>query len=99
MAAAVIQLRKPRSQRQHREPTREEKLAVLRFQSRRAMEARNPALCGETLRMLAYLAKVARPRAKSIYWDGIRFPLRQGLVINSVLCPDTGRPLVGAMAL
>lgn len=99
MSAAVINLRKPHKPRQRREPTREEKLAALRGQSKRATEARNPALCGETLQMLAWLAKIARPRAKTIYWDGIRFPLRRGFVINSVLCPETGQPLIGALAI
>lgn len=75
------------------------KLAKLREQSLRASAVRNANLCGETLGMLAYLASVAKPRAKSIKWDGIRFPLRQGFAINTVLCPETGQPLVSAVVL
>lgn len=98
--AAVIELQPAsrRAKRQRREPTKAAKLAALRKQSNRVAETRDWSGC-DTLRTLAYLARVAKPRARSIFWDGIKFPLRQGFAINSVLCPLTGQPLVGALAL
>ena len=51
------------------------------------------------LGMLAWLAKVARPRARSVEWRGARFPLRHGLWARVVVCPRTGRRLVGTVML
>lgn len=48
---------------------------------------------------LSRLAKYAHARQRSINWRGIRFPLAIGLAINSVLDPETGRPLVGGLSL
>ena len=74
------------------------RLAALRKESVRA-SASHCVAKSSTLRMLSYLAKVASPRAKSVKWDGIRFPLRQGFSLNTVLCPETGMPLVSAVAI
>ena len=74
------------------------RLAALRKESVRA-SATHCVAKSSTLRMLSYLAKVASPRAKSVKWDGIRFPLRQGFSLNTVLCPETGMPLVSAVAI
>ena len=51
------------------------------------------------LGMLAWLAKTARPRARSVELCGVRFPLSHGLWALFVVCPRTGRRLVGAVTL
>lgn len=51
------------------------------------------------LGMLAWLAKVASPRARSVEWSGVRFPLSHGLWARVVVCPRTGRRLVGTVTL
>ncbi len=72
-------------------------LARLRRDSDHALKNRDEI--SEDLRNLAYLAKYVKPRARSVCYFGIRFPVRQGFAINSVLDPETGRPLVGTVAL
>ena len=51
------------------------------------------------LGMLAWLAKAASPRARSVELCGVRFPLRHGLWARVVVCPRTGRRLVGTVML
>jgi hypothetical protein len=51
------------------------------------------------LGMLAWLAKTARPRARSVELCGVRFLLSSGLWARVVICPRTGRRLVGAVML
>lgn len=76
---------------------RQQTLCRIRKESDRALLSQH--VMSDDLQIMAYLAKVAPPRARSISWRGIRFPLRQGFAINSVLDPETGRPLVGALAI
>lgn len=51
------------------------------------------------LRALARLAKLAGPRARYVALGGIRFPLSHGLWARFVVCPRTGRRLVGTVTL
>lgn len=51
------------------------------------------------LEMLAWLAKIASPRARAVWWRGARFPLSHGLWARVVVCPRTGRRLVGTVTL
>ena len=98
MTAAIIQLRPSRPARKaHRR-----KLADVIEQARR--EANKAGSTQDLSRfpvlgMLAWLAKVARPRARSIEWSGVRFPLSHGLWARVVVCPRTGRRLVGVVTL
>lgn len=98
MTAAIIQLRpsKPARKAHRRKPA-----DVIEQARREANKAgsthdlsRLPALG-----MLAWLAKVARPRARSVEWCGARFPLSHGLCARVVVCPRTGRRLVGTIDL
>ncbi len=51
------------------------------------------------LRELARLAQHAKPRARSIECHGTRFPLSYSLWARVVLCPRSGRRLVGTVDL
>ena len=98
MTAAIIQLRPSRPARKaHRR-----KLADVIEQARR--EANKAGSTQDLSRfpvlgMLAWLAKVARPQARSVEWRGVRFPLSHGLWARVVVCPRTGRRLVGTVDL
>ncbi len=50
------------------------------------------------LELLAYLAKTARPSARSVSYRGIRWPVRHNLWARIVCCPN-GDPLVGVVDL
>jgi hypothetical protein len=83
--------RKPRP-----EPSRAQILARIRSQSARVCEL-NDWHGADDLGMLAYLARNAGDRIRSISWRGIRFPVTAGFVIRSVRCPETGMALVGVV--
>lgn len=53
----------------------------------------------DILAELRWLLKTARPMARSVYLNGIKYPIRRGLAIDAVLCPVTSRPLVARVAL
>lgn len=88
--------KKPATRRPTRQPTREQILRSIRQQADHAARIDDPEY-GD-IGWLKFLLKAASPRAKSVFWRGVRFPIRRGLLIDSVRCPDTGRGLVGVVA-
>jgi hypothetical protein len=62
-------------------------------------DVQHARICGQTydLDMLHYLVRTAKPRAKSVWWRGVRFPLGNGLATRWALDPETGQTLVGAV--
>ena len=100
MSAKLIQLNpaKPVRKTRQRKP-----LGVIEQAHREAREAGVGVVRDlsrfPVLERLAYLAKTAKPRARSITLDGVRFPLHQGLAMSFVSCPRTGRQLVGTVTL
>lgn len=75
---------------------RQQLLADLRKQSDEVFRTRCWAGF-EDLQMLSYLARCAGPRAKSVEYRGIRFPLLHGIITRQVRCPDSGVPLLGVV--
>lgn len=97
---AVIQLRAQQAQPKKRmlssAAVRRRLLADLRRQAETVFKTR----CwhgSEDLRMLAYLARTAGHRARSVHYRGVWFPLLTGIITRQVRCPDTGAPLVGTV--
>jgi hypothetical protein len=97
---AVIPLRAHQAQPKKRvlssAALRQKLLADLRKQSQAAFRTG----CwheSEDLQMLVYLARCAGPRAKSVNFRGVHFPLFFGIITRQVRCPDTGVPLVGVV--
>ncbi|WP_305073460.1 hypothetical protein [Propionivibrio sp.] len=100
MTATVIPLRK-KPHKPNRKPRGRRQPSILELAHREA------DLAGSTqdlsafpvLDMLCWLAKVASPRARSVTWGGKRFVLKHGLWNRVVVCPRTGRRLVGTVDL
>ena len=77
-------------------------LLQLPVKAKAARPARKPREQRQQIDLLAelrWLLKTARPRAKSIYLGGVRYPIRRGWSVDAVLCPATNRPLVARIAL
>lgn len=98
MSAAVIPLRKRASARRTCPAPTSRRLMLAKLR-RDSDLARGGHRISNDLIELSRLAKHAHARQRSINWCGIRFPLAIGLAINSVLDPETGRPLVGGLSL
>lgn len=98
MSATITPLRRPAAARKRRRPSRAQVLARLRRESERAYKARHIKPCSD-LDLLAYMARTAGWRARSVMLHGIRFPLRRGLAMDVVACPDTGMALVGVLGI
>lgn len=82
--------------RKRRGPSRCDMLKLLRLQSHRVLLTNDWTDAGE-LRSLAAAARCVGPKAKRVIWCGIAFPLKRGLVIDSVRDPQTDWPLVGVI--
>jgi len=98
---AVIHLRAQPAQPKRRllssAAARQRLLADLHRQSEAVFKTRCWNGC-EDLAMLAYLARAAGHRARSVTWQGVRFPLFSGILIRQVRCPDSGVRLVGVVS-
>jgi len=69
-------------------------LRAVRQQSDRALSTGDVA--GQPdLSLLSYLLKTAKPRARSLTYRGIRFPIRHTAWARIVCCPSSGYPLIG----
>lgn len=78
--------------------TRSQIIKTMARQSNRAI--RTGRITGQPdLELLAYLAKTARPRAKSVNYRGVNWPLSHNLWSRIVVCPETRRNLVGVIDL
>ena len=97
MTATIIALptRTPRKRRATQPPTKAKIIAEVRRQSEIVYRTGRWDLADD-LDMLRYLLKIS-PNARSISWRGIRFPVRRGVLIDSVRCPETGRGLLGVV--
>jgi hypothetical protein len=97
---AVIQLRPQRLIRKKRvlssAALRQRLLADLRRQSEAVVRTRCWHGCDD-LAMLAYLARTAGYRARSVQYRGVCFPLLTGIITRQVRDPDTNGPLVGVV--
>lgn len=81
----------------HRKGTMRQRLLVdLRRQSEAVFMTRNWR-GSDDLQMLAYLARTAGHRARSVHYRGVWFPLLSGIITRQVRCPDSGVPLVGVV--
>ncbi len=79
-----------------RAETRTKTLAALYAQADRVVATRNWSTADD-LSILVDLTRCAPPRARSVSWKGIRFPLINSLFSRIVLCPDTRRQLVSVV--
>lgn len=70
-------------------------LYKLAKQSQRALKTRNKVI-GPELSDLIYLIRCASPRARHIYYRGLKFPIVHSFVWRGVVCPQTGVGLVPA---
>ncbi len=97
---SVVQLRaqpaQPKKRLRSSAAVRQQLLADLRKQSDEVFRTRCWA-GSEDMQMLSYLARCAGPRAKSVEYRGIRFPLLHGIITRQVRCPDSGRALLGVV--
>ena len=98
MSAAVIQLRPAKRKRK---PHRRKLVNVIQQAHKEADAAGSTQDLSEfpLLRTLAWLANTSKPRARSVEWLGVRFPLSHGLWSIVVICPRTRRRLVGTVTL
>lgn len=53
----------------------------------------------EELSMLCYLLRTASPRARSVVFQNVSFPVVHTLVYRAAVCPDSGTYLVGVFDL
>ncbi|HQU79403.1 MAG TPA: hypothetical protein PLU47_08045 [Azonexus sp.] len=53
----------------------------------------------EELSMLCYLLRTASPRARSVVFENVSFPIVHTLVYRAAVCPDSGMKLVGVFDL
>ena len=79
-------------------PNRHQLLADLRAQSERVSLTRDWSNAPDLIALSREVGK-ALPRARSVSFRGVKFPLMHTLTQRLACCPDTRRPLVGALDL
>lgn len=60
-----------------------------------AVRASHDWYAGRDLAELLQALRFARPRARTVRYAGIRFPILHSLCTKVAACPVSGRPLVG----
>ena len=79
-------------------PNRHQLLADLRAQSERVSLTRDWSDAPDLIALSREVGK-ALPRARSVSFRGVKFPLMHSLSQRIAACPETGRLLVGALDL
>ena len=79
-------------------PNRHQLLADLRAQSERVSLSRDWSDAPDLIALSREVGK-ALPRARSVSFRGVKFPLIHTLTQRVATCPETRRPLVGALDL
>ena len=51
------------------------------------------------LSMLSFLLRCAKPRARHVVYQGVKFQIVHSLVYRAAVCPDSGIKLVAALDL
>lgn len=100
LSMAVIHLRaqqvQPKKRMLSSAAVRKRLLADLRRQSETVTKTHCWHGCDD-LQMLAWLARTAGYRARSVQYRGVCFPLLTGIITRQVRDPDTNGPLVGVV--
>lgn len=79
--------------------TKQRRLLVHLASQADAVRKTNDWRKGRDLADLALALRFARPRARSVSYAGIKFPLAFTLCCRIACCPMTGRELVGSVDL